>query len=314
MNTLIINCSRFGLDIPQPIEMVNIDGIEFPRPVFRRGGEIPPSQEETIVIKKAIKYVGFSLDSIHEHEKYINIAGYKYKLLVTYDMELNIIGTFIILVDYEMHYVLLPFTVLNGRAHITHKMCNFEKESSFITEFLNTDPDSEATIETFNIGYNECIAVDENENVWVFSWIFSENPNIRKMVLPYFSKIKKIIFSESDTSSIFLLQNDIVVFNKYYGKKNYGIMSEQVKEFNVGRVLNKINHYDFIFNTRQINEVSEKITSLDYLTIDSLMRMIIIGKTNMFIIKYIMVSLFEYSDSFLKLLNILIDDYLKKIK
>ena len=314
MNTLIINCSRFGLDKPQPIEIMNIDGINFSRPLLRRSGEILPTQEETIVINKTILRVGYSLNYIHEHEKYINIAGYKYKLLVTYDIELNIIETFIILMEHETRNVLLPFQVINEKARIIHKMCIFEKASGIITEFLNDDPDSGAIIETFNIGYNECIAVDENQNVWSFSWNNLEIPIIRKMVIPYFFKIKKIIFSESDTSSIFLLENDILVFNKYSGKKNYGIISEQSRELNVRRVLNKIDYYDFIFNARQINKVSEKITSIDYSIIDMLMKITFLGKTNIFIMKYIMVSLFENTNSFIKLLNILIGGYLEKLQ
>ena len=91
-------------------------------------------------------------------------------------------------------------------------------------------------------------------------------------------------------------------------------MSEKVREFNVSNILKNNNYYNFIFNTAKNNELSEKITSIDYSIIDSLMKITILGKINIFIIKYIMVSLFEYTDSFIKLLTILIDDYLEKLK
>ena len=314
MNIIIINCSQFGPDLPRLREIEYIDGNKYKKPFFRRNKGIIHTLEEAIIINKTILYVGCSLNNVHDHDRFCNIAGYKYELLVYYDIELNIISTFIILKKCNKLYLLLPFNIVDGIAIIFHKICMFEKENNIITDFINNDPDSTAKIITFNIGYSECIAVDENKNIWVFNWNDFEIPNIRKMILPYYSKIKRIIFSAADSSSVFIFDNDIVVFNKHYSKTAYGIMSEKVREFNVSNILKNNNYYNFIFNTAKNNELSEKITSIDYSIIDSLMKITILGKINIFIIKYIMVSLFEYTDSFIKLLTILIDDYLEKLK
>ncbi len=265
-----------------------------------------------IIVNKISSYLKNSLSGI---------SNYNYDIMVLYDIDLNIIDIYIVLKIYNNSgYTLLPIKIVDGVVEIYHSLCYFDSNHSIFFDYVNTHKDTGFKIVKFSINYYICYAVDENNNIWIYT---SENgvPVMNKIIFPYINKVKEIKFRNSmykTDSAILILENNIVIFEEYCGKIKYGIINEKYRDKKLYKIEstpdiknNKIIYTFYFYESALIGISNIKIIPFDYFILKSLISILFSGKTTMFLIKYIMVSLFGLSDDFLELIHELINDRIK---